>query len=29
MIKEGEKYILLTDIQGEEDHYGDLDLKIE
>ena len=28
MIKEGEKYILLTDIQGEEDHYGDLDLKI-
>jgi len=28
MIKEGEKYIILTDIQGEEDHYGDLDLKI-
>jgi len=28
LIKEGEKYILLTDIAGEEDHYGNLDLKI-
>ncbi|MCX7704638.1 MAG: polyribonucleotide nucleotidyltransferase, partial [bacterium] len=28
MIKEGDKYILLTDIAGEEDHAGDLDLKI-
>lgn len=28
MIKEGDKYVILTDIQGEEDHYGDLDLKI-
>ncbi|MCM8822136.1 MAG: polyribonucleotide nucleotidyltransferase [Candidatus Omnitrophica bacterium] len=28
MIKEGEKYMLLTDIAGEEDHIGDLDLKI-
>ena len=28
MVKEGEKYVLLTDIAGEEDHYGDLDLKI-
>lgn len=28
MIKEGEKYVLLTDIAGEEDHYGDMDLKI-
>lgn len=28
MIKEKEKYILLTDIAGEEDHVGDLDLKI-
>lgn len=27
MIKEGDDYILLTDIAGEEDHYGDLDLK--
>ncbi|MCM8776880.1 MAG: polyribonucleotide nucleotidyltransferase [Candidatus Omnitrophica bacterium] len=28
MIKEGDKYILLTDIAGEEDHYGNLDFKI-
>jgi len=28
MIKESDKYILLTDIAGEEDHIGDLDLKI-
>ncbi len=28
IIKEGDKYILLTDIAGEEDHYGNLDLKI-
>ncbi len=28
MIKEGDKHIILTDIQGEEDHFGDLDLKI-
>lgn len=28
MIKEGERYILLTDIAGEEDHYGNLDFKI-
>ncbi|MCM8758683.1 MAG: polyribonucleotide nucleotidyltransferase [Candidatus Omnitrophica bacterium] len=28
MIKENDKYILLTDIAGEEDHVGDLDLKI-
>jgi len=28
IIKEGEKYILLTDIAGEEDHFGNLDLKI-
>ncbi len=28
MIKEGQNYILLTDIAGEEDHVGDLDLKI-
>jgi len=28
MIKEKEKYIILTDIAGEEDHVGDLDLKI-
>ncbi|MCX8082452.1 MAG: polyribonucleotide nucleotidyltransferase [bacterium] len=28
IIKNGDKYILLTDIAGEEDHYGNLDLKI-
>ncbi|MCM8832615.1 MAG: polyribonucleotide nucleotidyltransferase, partial [Candidatus Omnitrophica bacterium] len=28
LIKEGSQYIILTDIQGEEDHYGDMDLKI-
>jgi len=28
MIKEGDQYVLLTDIAGEEDHVGDLDLKI-
>ncbi|HDD64986.1 MAG TPA: polyribonucleotide nucleotidyltransferase, partial [Firmicutes bacterium] len=28
MIKEGEKYVILTDIAGEEDHYGDLDFKV-
>ncbi|MGB9641738.1 MAG: polyribonucleotide nucleotidyltransferase [Candidatus Ratteibacteria bacterium] len=28
LIKENEKYIILTDIAGEEDHVGDLDLKI-
>ncbi|HOL22677.1 MAG TPA: polyribonucleotide nucleotidyltransferase, partial [bacterium] len=28
MIKEKDKYVLLTDIAGEEDHYGNLDLKI-
>jgi len=28
LIKEGEKYVLLTDIVGAEDHYGDMDFKI-
>jgi len=28
MIKEDEDYMILTDIAGEEDHYGDLDFKI-
>ena len=28
LIKNGDKYVILTDIQGEEDHYGDMDLKI-
>ncbi|MCM8804643.1 MAG: S1 RNA-binding domain-containing protein, partial [Candidatus Omnitrophica bacterium] len=28
LIKEENEYIILTDIAGEEDHYGDMDLKI-
>jgi polyribonucleotide nucleotidyltransferase len=28
MVSEGEKRVLLTDIQGEEDHYGDMDFKV-
>ncbi len=28
LIKEGDEYIILTDIQGAEDHYGDMDFKV-
>ncbi|HCJ66251.1 MAG TPA: polyribonucleotide nucleotidyltransferase [Elusimicrobia bacterium] len=28
LVKEGEKYVILTDIVGLEDHAGDLDLKV-
>ncbi len=28
LVKEGERYKLLTDIMGEEDHYGDMDFKV-
>ena len=28
MIKEGDRHVLLTDIIGEEDHYGDMDFKV-
>jgi polyribonucleotide nucleotidyltransferase len=28
LVKEGEKWTLLTDIIGDEDHYGDMDFKI-
>jgi polyribonucleotide nucleotidyltransferase len=28
LIKEGERFVLLTDILGEEDHYGDMDFKV-
>jgi polyribonucleotide nucleotidyltransferase len=28
MVKEGEKYALLTDILGSEDHFGDMDFKV-
>ncbi len=28
LISDGEKYTILTDIQGAEDHYGDMDFKV-
>ena len=28
LMMEGEKYRILTDIQGPEDHHGDMDLKV-
>ena len=28
LVKEGERWVLLTDILGEEDHYGDMDFKV-
>ncbi|MBN1222816.1 MAG: polyribonucleotide nucleotidyltransferase [Candidatus Aminicenantes bacterium] len=28
LVKEGERYALLTDIAGLEDHFGDMDLKV-
>jgi len=28
MVKEGDKYELLTDILGSEDHFGDMDFKV-
>ncbi len=28
LIKEGDKYVILTDIAGAEDHYGDMDFKV-
>jgi polyribonucleotide nucleotidyltransferase len=28
LVQEGEKYVLLTDIIGEEDHFGDMDFKV-
>ena len=28
LVKEGEQYIILTDIQGAEDHLGDMDFKV-
>ncbi len=28
LIKEGDDYTILTDIQGMEDHYGDMDFKV-
>lgn len=28
LIKEGDKFAVLTDILGDEDHYGDMDFKV-
>jgi len=28
LVQEGEKWVLLTDIIGDEDHFGDMDFKI-
>ncbi|TES90686.1 MAG: polyribonucleotide nucleotidyltransferase [Candidatus Cloacimonadota bacterium] len=28
LIKEGEKYVILSDIIGDEDHFGDMDFKV-
>jgi polyribonucleotide nucleotidyltransferase len=28
LVKEGERFELLTDILGDEDHYGDMDFKV-
>ncbi len=28
MVKEGDQFVLLTDILGSEDHFGDMDFKI-
>jgi len=28
LVKEGDEYAILSDIAGEEDHYGDMDFKV-
>src|SRR5581483_9498517 len=28
LVKEGDDYVILTDIQGAEDHLGDMDFKV-
>ncbi|MFH1622121.1 MAG: S1 RNA-binding domain-containing protein, partial [Candidatus Omnitrophota bacterium] len=28
LVKEGDKYVILTDINGLEDHHGDMDFKV-
>jgi polyribonucleotide nucleotidyltransferase len=28
LVKEGDEYVILTDIAGAEDHYGDMDFKV-
>src|SRR5205807_2372486 len=29
LVKEGEQYAILSDIAGAEDHYGDMDFKVD
>ncbi len=28
LVKAEDRFVLLTDIQGDEDHYGDMDFKV-
>jgi len=28
LLKQGDEFVILTDIAGEEDHYGDMDFKV-
>jgi polyribonucleotide nucleotidyltransferase len=28
LVTQGDEYVLMTDIQGDEDHYGDMDFKV-
>ena len=28
LVKEGDRYVILSDIAGSEDHYGDMDFKV-
>src|SRR5439155_2264853 len=28
LVKDGERFTLLTDIMGDEDHFGDMDFKV-
>ena len=28
LVKEGDQFTLLTDIMGDEDHFGDMDFKV-
>ena len=28
LVKEGDRFGILTDIMGTEDHYGDMDFKV-
>src|SRR5207237_6291010 len=28
LVKEADRFVLLTDIMGDEDHYGDMDFKV-